>query len=213
MKSTLTILAAAMSSMLSLNAAAHMLWLEGDATTASKLYFGEYGENLRETSPGKLDNIVAPMITIVDAAGEEKSVTANRSSNYYTISGGATVLVQALKQPIRTPQGDKPAPVQRGFLYARQGKGGSLPLDIQQNANKLRLSFMGKPLAKAEIILIAPNGWEKLLHTDENGETNFSLPGPGLYVAEAKHKENHPGEFEGKAYSSENHTVTLSFSK
>ena len=72
---------------------------------------------------------------------------------------------------------------------------------------------MGKPLAKAEIILIAPNGWEKPLHTDENGETNFPLLGPGLYVAEAQHKENHPGEFEGKAYSSENHTVTLSFSK
>ncbi len=211
MKSTLIILAAAMSSMLSLNAAAHMLWLEGDAT-ASKLYFGEYGENLRETSPGKLDNIVTPMVTIIDAAGAQKSVTANRSTNYYAIPGGATVLVQALKQPIRTPQ-DKLAPVQRGFLYARQGKGGSLPLDIQQNANKLRLTFMGKPLAKAEITLIAPNGWEKPLHTDENGETNFSLLEPGLYVAEAKHKENHPGEFEGKTYASENHTVTLSFSK
>lgn len=211
MKFKLIILVAAMSSVLSFNAAAHMLWLEGDAT-ASKLYFGEYGENLRETSPGKLDNIVTPMVTIIDAAGAEKSVTANRSTNYYAIPGGATVLVQALKQPIRTPQ-DKLAPVQRGFLYARQGKGGSLPLDIQQNVNKLRLTFMGKPLAKAEITLIAPNGWEKPLHTDENGETNFSLPEPGLYVAEAKHKENHPGEFEGKAYSTENHTVTFSFSK
>ena len=212
MKSTLIILAVAMSSMLSLNAAAHMLWLEGDAT-ASKLYFGEYGENLREASPGKLDNIVTPMVTIVDAAGAEKPVTANRSSNYYAIPGGPTILVQALKQPIRIPQGDKSAPLQRGFLYARQGKGGSLPLDIQQNANKLRLTFMGKPLAKAEITLIAPNGWEKPLHTDENGETNFSLPELGLYVAEAKHKENHPGEFEGKAYTSKNHTVTFSFSK
>ncbi|CAH1904998.1 hypothetical protein NTGHW29_420048 [Candidatus Nitrotoga sp. HW29] len=38
-----------------------------------------------------------------------------------------------------------------------------MPLDIQQNANKLRLTFMGKPLAKAEITLIAPNGWEKPL--------------------------------------------------
>ena len=46
MKFTLTFFAAAMSGMLSLNAAAHMLWLEGDAT-AGKLYFGEYGDNLR----------------------------------------------------------------------------------------------------------------------------------------------------------------------
>ena len=211
MKFTLTFFAAAMSGMLSLNATAHMLWLEGDAT-AGKLYFGEYGDNLRETSPGKLDNIVTPMITIVDVVGAEKLVTASRGGNYYAISGGPTVLVQALKQPIRTAQ-DKLAPAQRSFLYARQGNGGSLPLDIQQKANKLRLSFMGKPLAKAEIVLIAPNGWEKPLHTDENGETNFPLLEPGLYIAEAKHKENHPGEFEGKAYSTENHTVTLSFSK
>ncbi|MDQ3267888.1 MAG: DUF4198 domain-containing protein [Pseudomonadota bacterium] len=212
MKSKLIILATCMSSVFSFNAAAHMLWLEGDAT-ASKLYFGEYGENLREASPGKLDNIVTPMVTIVDAAGAEKPVTANRSTNHYAIPGGATILVKALKQPLRIPHGDKSAPLQRGFLYARQGKGGSLPLDIQQNANKFRLTFMGKPLVKAEITLIAPNGWEKPLHTDENGETIFSLLEPGLYVAEAKHKENHPGEFEGKTYSSENHTVTYSFSK
>lgn len=212
MKTTLTILAVAMSSMLSFNSAAHALWLEGD-TTESKLYYGEYGNNVREASPGKLDNVVTPMITIVDASGEEKSVSAKRSSKYYEIPGGATVLVQALKQPIRTPQGDQTTPARKSYLYARQGKGGNLPLDIKLNANKLSLSFKGKPLAKAEIVLIAPNGWEKPLRTDDNGETTFSLLEPGLYVAEAKHKENYPGEFEGKTYAGENHTVTLSFLK
>ncbi|CAH1904997.1 hypothetical protein NTGHW29_420047 [Candidatus Nitrotoga sp. HW29] len=54
---------------------------------------------------------------------------------------------------------------------------------------------------------------KSLYNTDENGETNFLLPEPGLYVAEVKHKENHPGEFEGRIYFTENHTVTFSFSK
>lgn len=105
MKPTQTILVAIMSGLLSLNAAAHSLWLEGD-TTASKLYFGEYDENLRETSPGRLDSIIAPMATVIDATGTEKSVNVSRSTDHFDIPGGTVVLVQALKQPVREPQGE-----------------------------------------------------------------------------------------------------------
>ena len=130
MKSTQTILVAVMSGLLSLNAAAHSLWLEGDIT-ASKLYFGEYDENLRETSPGRLDSIIAPIANVIDATGTERSVNASRSGGHFDIPGGTTVLVQALKQPVREPQGENSAPAQKRFFYARLGKGGSLPLDIQ----------------------------------------------------------------------------------
>ena len=213
MKSTQAILVAVMSGLLSFNAAAHSLWLEGDAN-ASKLYFGEYDENLREPSPGRLDSIIAPIATVIDATGTERSVNASRSNDHFDIPGGTVVLVQALKQPVREPQAENPAPAQKRFYYARLGKGGSLPLDIQQpGANLLRLSFMGKPLAKTEIVLTAPSGWQKHLRTDENGETGFSLPEPGLYVAEARHTLDKPGEFEGKAYAVEIHIVTLSLYK
>ena len=213
MKPTQTILVAIMSGLLSLNAAAHSLWLEGD-TTASKLYFGEYDENLRETSPGRLDSIIAPMATVIDATGTEKSVNVSRSTDHFDIPGGTVVLVQALKQPVREPQGENSAPAQKRFFYARLGKGSSLPLDIQQHsANLLRLSFIGKPLAKTEIVITAPSGWQKHLRTDENGEASFSLPEPGLYVAEARHKLDSPGEFEGRAYATEIHIVTLSLYK
>ena len=56
---------------LSLNAGAHALWLES-GTAGSKLYFGEYAENLRETSPGRLDSIVEPEATVIDQAGAKK---------------------------------------------------------------------------------------------------------------------------------------------
>ena len=210
MKSTQTILIAVISGFLSLNAAAHSLWLESDTVT-SKLYFGEYDENLRETSPGRLDSIIAPIATVIDATGTERSVNASRSDNHFDIPGGTAVLVQALKQPVREPQAESSTPAQKRFYYARLGKGDSLPLDIQQpSANLLRLSFMGTPLAKTEIVLTAPSGWQKHLRTDENGEAGFSLPEPGLYVAEARHTLNNPGVFEGKAYAIEIHIVTLS---
>ena len=97
----ITIPAALVSGLLSLNAAAHALWLEGDSsgTTTTKLYFGEYAENLREPSPGRLDSIIEPAVTVVDAGGHGRPVEARRENNHFTIAGGATVLVQALKQP------------------------------------------------------------------------------------------------------------------
>ncbi len=208
--------AAIIGSSLSLNVAAHALWLEGD-TAATRLYFGEYAENLRESSPGRLDNIIEPAVTVIDAAGEGKPAEARRENNHFAITGGATVLVQALKQPVREQSvresGEISNPAQRRFLYARLGKGGSLPLDIQNNGNLLRLSFMGKPVAKAEIVVIAPNGWEKHLRTDEKGETAFSLPEPGLYVIEATHELSKTGEFGGKPYTVEVHRATLSLYK
>jgi uncharacterized GH25 family protein len=197
---------------LSLNAGAHALWLE-DSSGGARLYFGEYAENLRETSPGRLDSIVEPEATIIDRAGTTKPVSPNRENTYFSLPAGATVLVQARRQPIREPQGGGPAPLQRRFLYARLGNGGSLPLDLQDSGNRLRLTFMGEPVPKAEIVVIAPSGWEKHLRTDEKGEASFSPPESGLYVVEAKHELNKPGEFEGKVYAAESHKVTLSVYK
>ncbi|HEX8873994.1 MAG TPA: DUF4198 domain-containing protein [Nitrosospira sp.] len=203
---------------LSLNVSAHALWLEGGSASAgpTKLYFGEYAENLREPSPGRLDSIIEPAVTVIDGAGEGRSAEARRENNHFAITGAA-VLVQALKQPVREQSvresGEISNPAQRRFLYARLGKGGSLPLDIQNEGDLLRLSFLGKPVAKAEIVVIAPSGWEKHLRTDEKGETKFSLPEPGLYVVEATHELSKPGEFGGKAYTVEVHRTTLSLYK
>ena len=204
--------AALLGCVLSLNAGAHALWLEG-SPGAARLYFGEYAENLRETSPGRLDSIVEPEATIIDQAGTVKSASPNRENTYFSLPTGAAILVQARRQPIREPQGSAPAPVQRRFLYARLGVGGSLPLDLLDSGNRLRLTFMGEPVPKAEIVVIAPSGWEKHLRTDEKGEASFSPPESGLYVVEAKYELNKPGEFEGKAYSVESHKVTLSLYK
>ena len=188
------------------------MWLES-GTPGSKLYFGEYAENLRETSPGRLDSIVEPEATSLTRRERQKRSAQAVKIRIFPYRQGATVLIQARRQPIRAPQGDTPTPVQRRFLYARLGDGGSLPLDIKSNGNMLRLTFMGEPVPKAEIVVIAPSGWEKHLRTDEKGETSFSPPEPGLYVVEAKHELNKPGEFEGKAYAVESHKVTLSLYK
>ena len=90
--------------------------------SAAKLYFGEYSENLRETSPGRLDSIIEPMATVIDMEGRAKPVNAIRESGYFAIPGGATVLVQALKQPIREPQGESLAPAQKTLSLCAPGE-------------------------------------------------------------------------------------------
>ena len=85
--------AALFSCALSLNAGAHALWLES-GTPASKLYFGEYAENLRETSPGRLDSIVEPDATIIDQAGTAKRISPSRENTHFSLPAGATVLIR-----------------------------------------------------------------------------------------------------------------------
>ena len=112
-----------MGCLLSLDLAAHALWVEKDSG-ALRLYFGEYAENLHETSPGRLDSIIEPRVTVVNAKGVEQPVDVRRENNHFVIpagteAGGGAVLVQALKQSIREPQGKIPSPTYRRFLYAR----------------------------------------------------------------------------------------------
>lgn len=207
---------AIISNLLSFNVMAHALWLEGNDTEV-KLYFGEYAENRRETSGGYLDSIVDPAITLIDMNGKEKQIEVMRKDNHFAISRAnatnTTVLVQSLKQPVREPRGEIPSPVYKRYLYARLGKSGGLPLDIQNNGDLLRLTFMGRPVPDVEVIIIAPNGWEKHLRTNTEGEVVFPQLESGLYVVEAKFELNKPGEFEGKAYTVESHKTTLTLYK
>ena len=52
-------------------ASAHHIWLEVDGQNA-RIYFGEFGENLREASPGALDKL-QPQAKAVSASGERSS--------------------------------------------------------------------------------------------------------------------------------------------
>ena len=60
--------AAALALSLAAPASAHHIWIEVDGQGA-KVYFGEFGENLREASPGSLDKL-SPQAKVVSSAGE-----------------------------------------------------------------------------------------------------------------------------------------------
>ena len=59
------------------SAHAHQLWLEHNAQ-GTRLYFGEFGDNLREVSPGRLDKFVGLTAMHLSAKGERARVDQNR---------------------------------------------------------------------------------------------------------------------------------------
>ena len=68
-------------------AQAHHVWLEQDANGAT-LYFGEFGQNLRETSPGYLDKFIAPVAQRIGVAAAQP-LTLSKTPRGFVLSGSA----------------------------------------------------------------------------------------------------------------------------
>ncbi|GMV50558.1 MAG: hypothetical protein NBKEAIPA_02513 [Nitrospirae bacterium] len=70
--------------------------------------------------------------------------------------------------------------------------------------------FKGKPLPNTQVLVHAPNGWDKELKSDAEGILAFTPLWPGRYVLEVVQVEPTPGEFQGKPYEAVRHRSTLS---
>src|SRR5262245_4350971 len=92
------------------SAYAHHLWLEQE-DRAARLYFGEFGDNLRESSPGRLDRFVG--LTAMHLSGKgERPLTLTRTANAFTVPAragkGESLVVYEAHFPLRERQdGDK----------------------------------------------------------------------------------------------------------
>ncbi len=206
-----------------LPASAHYLWIERQGDGRARLYFGEYQDNEREKSGGRLDEIRSPRAWFVDRRGQRHELQAAKLADHFDLgraSAPAAVLAEdsgyEVKDWTRLGFG-----VVKPLFYARYAARGpasagapQLTLDIVPlDARHLRVTFRGSPLAKAKLTVYAPNGWAQERRTDEAGEANIATPWPGQYVVEVIHLERRPGEFEGKSYENLRHRATLSILK
>jgi uncharacterized GH25 family protein len=186
---------------------AHQVWLEQDAQGA-KLYFGEFGENLREASPGLLDKFVKPVGQKLSARGAEP-LQVNKTANGFALAGraarGESLVAEEPAYPIsERKQGDKltrslyvPAARLVTDLAKQDPK---LTLDLvptgqnTQGGAELQAFYKGQPLAKAKVAVVTASGWAQEHHTDEAGKLNVSLPWQGTYVLELSHTDTAGGE-------------------
>ncbi|WP_038206214.1 DUF4198 domain-containing protein [Xenophilus azovorans] len=223
MTRTLTLLAAALG-FAAASASAHQIWLEQPAKGSAVIRFGEFGDNLREASPGLLDKFGKPAATLVSAQGEEKSADGSKTASGFALPfaarQGESIVAEDASYPLRKfKQGDKEvtswyhpgARLITGFA-AQQPK---LALDLVPagQPGEFKLFFKGQPLPKAKVALVTQSGWAKEGHTDEQGLVKFDMPWKGQYVAEVSHIDRTPGERAGEKYDGVSYVTTLTYVK
>jgi uncharacterized GH25 family protein len=180
----------------------HQVWLEGDAAGAS-LYFGEFGDNLHEVSPGYLDKLKRPAATVVSVRGE-KSLEPKKGRDAYVFAGKlakdeSVVAVDAFYPILESKDGNETVrtawtPAAR-YLPELRAQPAKLVLDVvpTNGEGEFQVSYRGVPLAKAEVSLVAVSGWSLKGVSDEQGKISFRLPWKGTYALLVRHKDPTPG--------------------
>ena len=205
-------LAAALSLALTAPASAHHLWLEVDGQGA-KIYFGEFGENLREASPGALDKLEPK------AKAGDRALEVKKTANGFAVSGkiepADSIVADDARYPVfvRTRDGTTTRslywPAAR-FVPDRVPRAAVLDLDVVPIAgNKFQVVFKGKPLAKAKVSVVTPSGWGREERTGEDGSFEVALPWRGAYVFEVQHADRTPGKRGEDAYDVVNYVTSL----
>lgn len=201
-------------------AAAHQIWIEPAGTTYA-VRFGEYDENLKETSPGLLDKMPSPEVNAYTGS-EAAAVAASKGSDGFALdaklSEQGTLVAEVRNYPVferrnndQVTRGKWVAAARHVTGHAEQEPKSILDIVPTGTASKFRLYFRGQPLAKTKLTLVAPNGWHKPLESDAQGEFEVSTLWQGLYVIEVAHKDAVAGELEGDKYDSASFTTTMSF--
>lgn len=208
-------------------AQAHQIWLEQPAGQNATIRFGEFGENLREASPGTLDKLGATTATLISAKGE-KAADGVKTANGFTLpfkpAQGEAVVAEAGKYPLYKVK--KAGEEQMHWYYptarmvtdfAPQAPKLALDLVPAGKPGEFQLFFRGKPLPKTKVALVTQSGWAKEKQTDAEGKVSFDMPWKGPYVAEASHNDSTPGERQGangaERYQAVAYVTTLSYVK
>lgn len=207
-------------------AQAHQVWLEQDGNGA-KLYFGEFGDNLHEASPGYLDKLTRVSASVLSAKGE-KAVESRKERDGIALAGraakgGSLIALDAAYPLLESQEGGKtiktawtPAARYVAELGPRQPK---LVLDVvpADASGEFLVVYRGAPLPRAEVSLVAASGWSLSGRTDDKGKVAFALPWKGAYALLVRHKDATPGKRQNaqgtdEAYDAQSFATTLTFS-
>lgn len=198
------------------SASAHHLWIEADGAGA-KIFFGEFGENLREASPGTLDKL-EPKARIVTPAGE-RPLDVRKTADGFAVPGklepADSIIAEDTRYPAfeRTRDGSTTRsiywPAAR-LVADRSPRTAVLDLDVVPVAgDRFQVVFKGKPLPKAKVEIITPSGWGREVQTGEDGGFAVALPWRGIYVFEVQHTDRTAGKRANDAYDSASYVTSL----
>ncbi|EKE76521.1 DUF4198 domain-containing protein [Oceanibaculum indicum] len=206
------------------SAAAHQVWIEQQNGKAS-FYFGEFGYNLREISPGLLDRMPVPQAALAGKDGT-KPLSAAKGEKSITLDGtagkGESITAAVTDYPAFERKNDGKTvrtvwtPAAR-YISGFDALQPSLALDIVPTGKMLdgkvefQVTYKGKPLPKAEVEIVALSGWALTRRTGEDGTFAATFPWKGPYVIETKHKDETPGKRGAESYDAASYVTSLSF--
>lgn len=166
-------------------AQAHQVWLE-NAGGQARLHFGEFNDNLRETSPGSLDKFkgVPVLEQRAGTASQKVEGKLTKDAFAYTVTGNADTLFAAATYPlIDRSKRNLPAmywqPSARWVASLAQPvtPGQTLDLVPTGKPGQLKVVFNGNPLPKAKVQLVSPAGWSREAESAADGTVEFLTPG------------------------------------
>lgn len=186
-------------------AQAHMVWLERDSQEgASRAYFGEWPDDVRETREGPLKMLDGSQVSL---AG--KSLDGKPQNDHLAFATQGKGDVRLVKTLVRETN--------RVVFVAKNGRAetqASSDFELvpsSAGSNTFTLLLAGKPVAKAEVKAFSPQKWGKEFKTDDKGQVTLVLPWKGEYLLEVAHGVEGKGEFDGKAYEKTRFVHTLAF--
>jgi uncharacterized GH25 family protein len=204
---------------------AHALWIETNATgTKGKLqeisiYFGEFSENDITKSEKWFSDLKGFTLVLISPTKKEIKLTTKALENKYQAfftpeeDGVYTIVMHhKVKEVYGTMVLDynSSATVRVGnkkegnYAAANNNVIGvfSENADIAKKDAKINVSalYQGAPAKEQKIKVIAPNGWEKELWTNDKGEISFTPLWSGNYMVEFAYTEKASGEHNGKKY-------------
>lgn len=200
-------------------ASAHALWLEPEAA-GYQLYFGEFGENLREGSPGLLDRFEPLPAARAFGASGDTALKVEKKPTSFQFAGAPDGTGSVVAEQTRITERKQNDKVTRtlGRYAARYVADFSertplIPLDIVPTGvpGRFKVFYDGKPLPRAKAEIVTEFGWTRELKTDESGALAVELPWKGTYAVEVSLADNTPGTHGTAPYDGMRFVTTLTF--
>lgn len=190
------------------SAQAHHVWIEqpaaGQKDKNATFFFGEFGGNLREVSPGRLDNFIKPVALKISSKGEEP-LDIQKTPGGFAIAAraakGESIVAEEPAYPIsERKEGETTVRVlyhpaaRLVTAFAKQEP--RLTLDLVptgssgKDSAEFQVFYKGQPLPKAKVEIVSAAGWSQQHRADEQGKLTVRLPWKDTYVLEVKHADS-----------------------
>ena len=207
------LLTALLATGISATASAHEIWIEHQEGEPARIYLGEPAHIMPEGGDPEFHRFTAPKVFLADPAA---TLQTERKDGYFIVKSPVSGDIRAMDDTIfGTWESD--GKTTGAAFYARAGRTETeahLPLEIiptDAGADTFVVQFTGKPVADAEVTVIAPGRWQKIFTADGDGKLDVPGIGDGRYILATVHTVEGKAEVGGKPVEAVMHISTTTF--